>query len=45
MTIYMINGKPHIAVSNAFREISQYEYYMMIEHNEVNHVEEVSLYD
>lgn len=45
MTIYMINGKPHIAVSNAFREISQYEYYMMIEHNEIQNVEDVTLID
>lgn len=41
MTIYLVHGKPHIAVSNGFQEISHYEYYMMLEHNEVENVEEV----
>jgi hypothetical protein len=31
MSIYIINGKPHIAVSNGFQAISDYDYYMMLE--------------
>jgi hypothetical protein len=45
MTIYFLNGRPHIAMENHYKEISQYEFYMMLEHNEVKRVEEVNLYD
>ena len=31
MTIFLINGKPHISVSNGFQLVSDYDYYMMIE--------------
>jgi hypothetical protein len=31
MSIFIINGKPHIAVSNGFQPISDYDYYMMLE--------------
>jgi hypothetical protein len=31
MIIYLINGKPHTAVSNGFQPISYYDYYMMLE--------------
>jgi hypothetical protein len=41
MTIYLLNGKPHIAVSNGYQPISDYEYYMMLEQSEVDNVEEV----
>jgi len=41
MTIYLLNGKPHIAVSSGYQLISDYEYYMMLEQSEVDNVEEV----
>lgn len=44
MTIYFINNRPHIAVHNHFQEISHYDYYMMLEQNEIE-VQEVELYD
>jgi hypothetical protein len=31
MIIYVINGKPHTAVSNGFQQISDYDYYMILE--------------
>ena len=40
MTIYFLNGRPHISMDNYYKEISQYEYYMMLENNEVKAVEE-----
>jgi hypothetical protein len=45
MTIYFLNGRPHIAMENHYKEISHYEFYMMIEHNEVSNVEDVNFYD
>lgn len=39
MTIYFLHGKPHIAVSNGFQPISEYTYYMMLEHGEIKKTE------
>jgi hypothetical protein len=44
MTIYFINNRPHIAMDNYYKEISNYEYYMMLENNEVSRVEDI-IYD
>lgn len=44
MNIFMIHGKPHISVSNGFMELSQYDYHMLLEHNEIETVTEVELY-
>lgn len=44
MTVYMIHDKPHISASNGFLELSQYDYYMLLEHNEIKEVVEVELY-
>lgn len=41
MTVYFISGKPHIAVTNGFQPIDHLTYYMMVEENEIDHVEEV----
>jgi hypothetical protein len=45
MTIYIINGKPHVAVENYFKEISHQEYYMLLESNEKISIEDVNIYD
>jgi hypothetical protein len=45
MTIYFINNRPHVAADNHFKEISYYDYYMMLEHNEVKNIEDIHLYD
>jgi hypothetical protein len=45
MTIYLINGKPHIAAHNGYQAISEYEYHMAIEQGEIDTVEDVNLYD
>lgn len=39
MNIYIINGKPHIAVSNGFQQISDYDYYMMLEQDSETNLE------
>lgn len=39
MTIFLINGKPHTAVSNGFKPIDNQTYYMMIERSEITHTE------
>lgn len=39
MTIYIVRGKPCIAVSNGFKPINEQDYYMMLEHSEIERVE------
>lgn len=39
MTVFVIYGKPHISAPNGYQRISDYEYYMMLEQNEVDRVE------
>jgi hypothetical protein len=39
MTIYLINGKPHIAVSNGFQPVGDQLYYLMIEQSQIDHME------
>jgi hypothetical protein len=39
MVVYFINGKPHTAVSNAFKPIDAQTYYQMIEQGEISHTE------
>jgi hypothetical protein len=41
MTVYLIGGKPYISVSNGYQPIDPMTYYMMIEENEIDRVEEV----
>lgn len=45
MTIYYIHGKPHIAICDAFRPITDKEVYDLLESNEPIHFEDVMLYD
>lgn len=45
MTIYYINGKPHIAVSNAFKPVSEREVYDLLESDEIIHFEDVEIHD
>lgn len=44
MTIYYLNNKPHIAVSNAFKPISAREVYDLLESDEIIHFEDVVMY-
>lgn len=39
MTVYLINGKPHTAVSNGFKPIDEQTYFNMIERSEIIHLE------
>lgn len=41
MTIYLVDGKPCMAVSNGFHPIPYEMYYTMIEHSEIERVEVV----
>lgn len=45
MTVFMIQNKPHISASNSFIELSQQDYLMLLEHNEIKEIVEVELYD
>jgi len=45
MTIYIINGKPHVAAENYFKEISYQDYYMLLESDARIKIEDVNLYD
>jgi uncharacterized membrane protein len=45
MTVFIINGRPHIEAHNGFQAISEYEYYMAIEQGEISEVLEVEQYD
>jgi hypothetical protein len=45
MTIYYINGKPHLAVSNAFKQISDIEVFELLESDTQIQFEDVELYD
>jgi hypothetical protein len=45
MTIYYINGKAHIAVSNTFKPISDREVYDLLESDEIIHFKDVNIYD
>lgn len=44
MTIFWINGKPHLSVHSGFQIISEYQYYTMLEHGEIEEIQEVELY-
>lgn len=39
MTIFIINGKAHMAVSNGFKPIPDLTYYEMLERSEIQRVE------
>jgi hypothetical protein len=41
MTIYFIDGQPHISTPYAFIPIDAQTYYMMIEQGEISHTEVV----
>lgn len=45
MTIYFINNRPHVAVENHYKEISHYEYYMLLETETNLKIEDVNMYD
>jgi|GEM_PF-5228436 len=44
MTIYWLNHKPHVAVYNGFKEISEYQAYELHEKYPIENVE-VEMYD
>lgn len=39
MTIFLINSKPYISVSNGFQPLSEYLYQELIERGEIDHTE------
>lgn len=45
MTIFMIHGRPHITAHNSFLELSKGDYHMLLEHGEIESVQEVEMYD
>ena len=42
MTVYIINGKAHMAVSSGFMPIPDLTYYEMIERSEIQRVEVIN---
>lgn len=45
MTVYIVNGKPHVADTNGFRAIPTLLYHALLERGAIKHVEEVETID